>query len=140
MVKGDMFMGKERSSMTKYPAVLLICGVLAACSLFAFGLTGCSSSRGESSVSTEGETAFPIPGQEQVKGTVIAVGDGEVLMETKEDAASVLQGQVRIGISAIDSTTVAKLKTGSVIVVYYTGMVGMSFPPFVPATEIQIVV
>ena len=123
---------------TKAQSIKYLIGFLLIVVLALF-LGGCSSQNNDFSVSTQGSVSLPLQGHDQVKGTVTAIAGDEVLLRAKEGGTSILQGPVRVGIDAIDTQTLAKLKVGDTIIVYYMGIVGMSSPPFVPATEIEIV-
>jgi len=76
---------------------------------------------------------------EEVKGTITEIIESELLVEISDSTAPGLsQGLVRVDTSQIDSNTVKGLKVGDKITFEFTGVMGMSEPPFVSATSLKI--
>ena len=99
-----------------------------------FMVAGCTSGQTSSSDTNEGAI-----GAATVEGTIVSVFEDELLIEAENDSAGGLSGLVRVGVTEIDKTLVDSLSVGDSIVVEYPGFAGMSEPPFISATSIQLI-
>ena len=119
---------QTRRSLSRPKASLLALLVCIFCVVGVLGLVGCNGSGGNNE---------PI-NSEEVSGTVLEIRDGELLVEiTKSTAPGLEAGLVRVDVSQIDSNTVDSLKVDDKITFEFSGIMGMSEPPFVSATSLK---
>lgn len=120
------------SSRTLKATLLCVLGVVVAASMFA--LIGCSQPAEDKEVS-DGQGSL---GPTYVIGTITSIGESELLIEAAEDGNEFLTGPVRVDLSQIEGNIIAELAEGDTIKVDYSGQVGMSSPPYVSATAIEV--
>lgn len=75
---------------------------------------------------------------EWVKGTVTDIAPSEILIDVTSDSTGSLTGDMRVSIGEIDDATVKSIEEGSTAKIVYSGVVGMSNPPFISATELTV--
>ena len=98
------------------------------CLIGTLGLAGCTTQGGGGDVMNS-ETAT---------GTIKEIHDSEVLVDVASSSADYLQGLARVGIDQIDSGVVDSLKVGDTVKFEFAGFMGMSEPPFIPATALEV--
>lgn len=76
--------------------------------------------------------------QEQVTGTVTSISEAEILIDATDDTGDFLRGAVRVNVSSLDASIYNALKVGDTVIVTWSGMVGMSEPPYISADTIEI--
>jgi len=131
--KGGLILMKSRQTggfalrpkaylLTLLVSVFAVVGVL--------GLVGCNGSGG----SGGGEAI----NSEEVSGVIIEITADELLVEiTKSTAPGLQAGLVRVDVSQIDSKIVDNLEVDDAITFEFSGIMGMSEPPFVSATSLS---
>jgi len=76
---------------------------------------------------------------EEVTGNITEIFDNEIVVEiTKSTADGLKQGLVRVDVSQIDSAVVKDLKVGNTVTFKFSGIMGMSEPPFVSADSLVV--
>ena len=109
---------------------LLVCVF---CAVGMLGLVGCNGSGGNDQESDNGAM-----NSEEVSGTIVEIMDDELLVEISSSTAPGLsQGLVRVNIEQIDGDIIDKLKVDDKITFEFSGVMGMSEPPFVSATSLK---
>ena len=120
-------------SRAKVSLLAVVVGIL--CIFGVLGLAGCTTPAAQPP--DNGGTAIA---SEEVKGTITEILESELLVEISESTAVGLQqGRVRVDTSQIDSELVKSLKVGDKITFEFSGIMGMSEPPFVSATSLEVV-
>ncbi|MCL2808095.1 MAG: hypothetical protein FWD27_08100 [Coriobacteriia bacterium] len=111
---------------------LLAVLVCAFCLLGALGLAGCTSGGNDGN---DGEAM----NSETATATVVEISSDELLVDVSTSSATYLQGLARIGIDQIDANIIDSLAVGDTVKFEFAGFMGMSEPPFIPATALEVV-
>jgi len=130
-----------KRSESRLKASLLAVFVCVFCVFGALGLIGCTTSTQNSSNSEDAtsESDDIVMNSEEVSGTIKEILETELLVEISESTAAGLQlGLVRVDISQIDSDTINNLEVGDTITFEFSGVMGMSEPPFVSANSLEL--
>lgn len=75
---------------------------------------------------------------EWVVGTVLNISENEILIDVTSDSTGNLTGELRVSIGEIDSSIVKDASVGSTVEVVFSGVMGMSMPPFISALELSV--
>lgn len=101
--------------------------------LLLIGIIGCSSE----------ETKRPEPvtegTQEWIIGTISSISDEEILVSATSDSLGTMTGPVRVGTSEIDASVIEGLTVGDELEIVYSGIMGLSDPPFISAISLTVV-
>ena len=122
---------------SRIQAPLLALFICVFCLFGALGLAGCTPSTPPSNPADREDTGAM--NTEVVSGTILEIMQKELLIEISESTApGVAQGLVRCDISQIDSNIIKDLKVGDEVTFEFSGVTGMSEPPFVSATSLEL--
>ncbi|MDR2035749.1 MAG: YobA family protein [Coriobacteriales bacterium] len=117
---------------------MLVVIVCLCCALGALWFAGCTTpadnnAASEGTIGPEGSLA-----SEQVTGTITSLNGSELLIEITESSVDYLQGPARIDTSQIEGDLAKNLKPGDKIKLEFSGIVGMSEPPYISATKLEV--
>jgi len=82
-----------------------------------------------------GEQAMP---SETITGTIDEINGSELMVSVTSSTTPAIVGRVRVNVGQIDNSIVATLAVGDSISFEFSGAMGMSEPPFVSATELEV--
>lgn len=92
----------------------------------------------ESSELNANDKEEPAMNEEQVTGTVTSISEAEIMIDAVENTDNYLKGPVRVNMDNLDVEILNTLKVGDTVTVTWSGIVGMSEPPFISAQSIEI--
>ena len=131
---------QTKSSSSRPKVSLLALLICVFCVVGVLGLAACngSSGNGQGNGNDNGNDNGAI-NSETVSGTIVEINGDELLVDiTKSTAPGLSQGLVRVNLEEIDSKIVDSLKVDDKITFEFSGVMGMSEPPFVAATSLQV--
>jgi len=129
---------------------LLVLSLGVACALGALWLAGCTTPAQDSSATdntnsgdsgtagNSGTDVAPVTPVD-VTGTISEINGTELLVDVTESGTDALQGSVRVDTGQIESSIVDGLKVGDTVKLEFSGVIGMSEPPFISATKLEVV-
>jgi len=130
---------QARHDKSRTKVSLLALFICVFCLLGVLGLVGCTTSTGDNGSGNSTDSGNVAMNSEQVSGSITEIIDSELLVEiTTSTAPGLSQGLVRVDTGQIDSSIVKSLKVGDKITFEFTGQMGMSEPPFVSATSLEV--